>query len=233
MLSESKQTSSVKQYYFTSRNFFQKRNDSSNGNNNTHENQKKNSFKMGLFKIAEDDWTNEYDDSDEETKEAVKLSLKKPQQEKKTAHLEDYSSSRERTTGNIRMVNAKTDPLSKPKNNYNIPRGKDMLFSYNTQYGSGFGNNKNIKLAQYHHAYSRIQESKKSQKKKQTASSLQRIEQPHHFGNISGYNKISSNISKNEIGSSVYDNDTYSSDICLGKKKSSAMEVLEFAKMFK
>lgn len=231
ILSESKHSAGGKQYYFTSRNFFQKRNDSGNGNNITNESNKKNSFKMGLFKIAEDEWANEYDDSEEENKDGVKLQLKKPHLDKKSSHPDDYSSSRERINGNIRMINTKTDPLVKPKNNYNIPRGKDMLFSYNTQYGSGFGNFKNTKFAQYNHAYSRIQDTKKGPKKKQTASSLQRIEQSHLFGNISGYNKITSNISKNEIGSSIYDID--SSDICLGKKKSSAMEVMEFAKMFK
>lgn len=208
---------------------FKNRNDS--GNNNTHESNKKSSFKMGLFKIAEDDCANEYDDSDEEAKDIGKLQLKKPHLDKKASYPDEYSSSRERINGNIRMINTKADPFVKPKNNYNIPRGKDMLFSYNTQYGNGFGNFKNTKFAQYNHAYSRIQDTKKGQKKKQTASSLQRIEQSHLFGNISGYNKITSNISKNEIGSSIYDID--SSDICLGKKKSSAMEVMEFAKMFK
>lgn len=71
----------------------------------------------------------------------------------------------------------------------------------------------------------------KVSKKKQTASSLQRIEQTHQFGKLSNYNKISSNISNNEFSASVHDND--GDDLFLGKKKTSAMNVLEFAKVFK
>lgn len=48
---------------------------------------------------------------------------------------------------------------------------------------------------------------------------------------MQGYNKISSNFSKNQFSTSVYD--AGPKDTCLGKKKSSAMEVMEFAKMFK
>lgn len=230
MLSEGKHAPGVKQYYFTSRNFFQKRNDSSSSNN-THENFKKNSHKLGLFKIAEDEGHKEYDESEDESKDPMHFHFKKPDLETRIKKNEEYSG-REKASANLHKLTAKADPLLRSKiNQYNAPRGRDMLFSYNTQYGSGFGNFKNTKFGQYSQGYSRIEDKKKIPKKKQTASSLQRIEQSHQFGH--GYNKISSNISKNEFSTSVYRKDDMSinlglpyptqnqepesPDICLGK----------------
>lgn len=110
-VTEPAQPAGVKQYYFTSRNFFQKRNDSC-GSSNTHDTLKKNSYKMGLFKIAEDEGYNEYDDSDEESKEIAKFHLKKLEVDKKAKMIDDYSS-REKSSCNIRKLNSKADPLSK------------------------------------------------------------------------------------------------------------------------
>lgn len=60
--------------------------------------------------------------------------------------------------------------------------------------------------------------------KKQTASSLQRIEQSRQLSKISKFNK--------DINASQYEYEN--SDMVMGKhKKSSAMKVLEYAKMFK
>lgn len=191
---------------------------------------KKSSYKAGLFKIKEDEDYNEYDTSEEEATNITKFNLRKPDSDK-LIKMDDYSS-REKANGSGSKLASKVEPLSRGKiANYNMPRGRDLLFSYNTQYGSGFGNFKNTKLGQYHQAYSRIEDKKKPVKKKQTATSLQRIEQSHQFAQMAGYNKISSNFSKNEFSTSVYDIET--NDICLGKKRSSAMEVMEFAKMFK
>jgi len=64
----------------------------------------------------------------------------------------------------------------------------------------------------------------KISKKKQTASSLQRIEHSRQLGRITNYNKISNNISNNEISSysknnefstSIYESENV--DMCLGK----------------
>jgi hypothetical protein len=145
--------------------------------------------------------------------------------------MEEYSS-REKLLGSDINSLSKVDPLRRGKlKNYNAPGGgRDLLFSYNTQYGGGFMNYKNTKIGQYQQAHSKIDEHK-AQKKKQTASSLQRFENSHQFGKIPNYNKISNNISKNEFIPSIYDNDE--TDTCMGKKKTSAMEVMDFAKIFK
>lgn len=204
--------------------------ENTDNSNSIQENFKKSSYKVGLFKIKEDEDYKEYDTSEEEATNIAKFNLRKPDSDN-LIKMDDYSS-REKANGSGPKLTSKVEPLSRGKiANYNMPRGRDLLFSYNTQYGSGFGNYKHTKLGQYHQAYSRIEDKKKPAKKKQTATSLQRIEQSHQFAQMAGYNKISSNFSKNEFSTSVYDIET--NDICLGKKRSSAMEVLEFAKMFK
>lgn len=196
---------------------------------------KKNCQKLGLFKINEDDTYKEYDNSEDDNKELIKLQPNKIQHEKALNKIEEYSS-REKLLGSDKNSLSKIDPLRRGKlKNYNAPRGRDLLFSYNTQYGGGFMNYKNTKIGQYQQAYNKIDE-QMSQKKKQTASSLQRFENSHQFGKIPNYNVkhgniISNNISKNEFSSSIYDNEN--TDTCMGKKKSSAMEVMEFAKIFK
>jgi hypothetical protein len=189
----------------------------------------KNCKKLGLFKIAEDDWQNECDNSEDEDKEIGRLKIKRTDLEKRMRNLEEFSS-REKMNGVSSKLSSKGDSIARGKiTNYNLPRGRDLLFSYNTQYGGGFGNFKNTKFAQYHQAYSRIKDKKEICK--QTASSLQRIEQSHQFDQIQNCNKIISNFSKNEFSTSVYDIET--SDGWMGKKKSSAMEVMEFAKIFR
>lgn len=200
-------------------------------NKTIHETFKKRTNKLGLFKINEDECWNEEDNSEEESKGMAKLQLKRTDLDKQLKRIDDYSSREKMSSGSSKLW-TNIDPLSKAKMpNYNAPRGRDLFFSYNTQYGGGFGNFKNTKLSQYNQAYTKIEDKKKVWKKKQTASSLQRIEQNHQFGKMSSYNKISSNLSKNEFSTSVYDIDT--TDPWLGKKKTSAMEVMEFAKMFK
>ena len=186
---ETKQTTSLKQYYFTSRNFFQKRNDSnSNSSNATNEKYKKEQQKVGLYKIAEDDGINEYDDSDDESKEHSKIQPNKNKNDKRSKNVEDYSSSRERVSGNIRIANTKGDSLVKSNVNSRI-KGKDIQFSYNTQYGGGFGNFNNSKISQYSQWANQITEINQNTKKKQTSSSLQRIEQSNRFDNLSGFGK--------------------------------------------
>jgi hypothetical protein len=68
-----------------------------------------------------------------------------------------------------------------------------------------------------------LDSSHKISNKKQTASSLQRIEQSRQLSKISKFNK--------DFSASQYDYE--GTDMCMGKKKSSAMKVLEYAKMFK
>lgn len=117
--------------------------------------------KLGLFKITEDEWQNECDDSEDEDKEIGRLKIKRADLEKRMRNLEDFSS-REKINGVSSKLSSKGDPISRGKiSNYNLPRGRDLLFSYNTQYGGGFGNFKNTKFAQYHQAYNRIDDKKK------------------------------------------------------------------------
>lgn len=81
---------------------------------------------------------------EDDTQVIGKLQLKKTDIEKPLKRIDDYSS-RE-------MMGGIT----------NIPRGRDLLFSYNTQYGGGFGHFKNTRLNQYCQAYSRIEDKKVS-----------------------------------------------------------------------
>jgi hypothetical protein len=143
------------------------------------------------------------------------LKPKKTDIDRHLKKLDDYSS-RENVNGVSSKLSNNADPLMRGNGtNYKVPRGRDLLYNYNTQYGGGFGNFKNTKFAQYHQAYTRIDDKKKISKKKQTASSLQRIEQSHQFSQIPKYNKITTNFSKNEFSSSLYNVD--SSNTCLGK----------------
>lgn len=80
------------------------------------------SKKIGLFKIKEDEGYNEYDNSDDEGQE--------------------YSGREKFQVGTMGLAPKQSIGRSKMAN-YNQPRGRDFLFSFNTQYGSGFGNFKN------------------------------------------------------------------------------------------
>lgn len=161
--------------------------------------------KSGLTKINEDEVYKEYDHSEEE-RERERSNPDRMQRNHILNKLDDYSS-REKLLGSGQKVSSKVESLKRGKlSNVQAPRGRDLFFSYNTQYGGGFLNFKQTKLGQYQQAYNRIED--KLPKKKQTASSLQRIEPGNPVGQLSTYNKISANFSKNEFASSVYDFDS-------------------------
>ena len=84
----------------------------------------KNTNKISLFNIKEDENYNEYDEPHHEST------------------LNEYSG-REKHQINSLGLGHKQGMCRSKISNYKQPRGRDLLLGFNTQYGSGFGNYKN------------------------------------------------------------------------------------------
>ena len=84
----------------------------------------KNSNKISLFKIKEDEDYNEYDEPNHENT------------------LNEYSG-REKNQMHSIVLGQKQGMCRSKISNYKQPRGRDLLLGFNTQYGSGFGHYKN------------------------------------------------------------------------------------------